>query len=458
MTDVVVGAGLSGLVAASLLVDHSEDIILLDGAPTAGGLLRSFDYGGGSTFDYGTHLLSETGIDAIDAVLSGALPEDGWERHGGVRRDPAGYFDSGRLHTSSPYLDLRSLPDDEWRRALGDLAGRWREADDAEASATTAAGVLDARFGRTLARGHVGKVAEKVHRAPLEDLSPSALGPLPLDRVVLFDEDRVVDLMASGTIRRRIAVPDQFRLPPTYRSPLQAFYPRAGGMQAVVDGLVGNLSDRGVEVRLGARVEEVATDHGAIIGIIADGEAIPSDRVFWTSGLPPLARALDLPTPNVQTDRPLATVLVHLRIAAEPRMGETFYVYSWEQAHDTFRVTNYAQFCPGSVFAGTWPMTVELLVESADMSDDALRDRAVDEVAEMGILDPGSVTFSAVERLTAGFPRLTTANQCFMDELRSTILDRQLANLVVLGIQSEPGLFLQHEVLASLHRRVRPVQ
>lgn len=458
MTDVVVGAGLTGLVAAALLAEHQNDVIVLDGAPTAGGLLRSFDYGDEGTFDCGTHLLSETGIEALDRVLLGALPEDGWQFHEGVRRDPAGYYDRGRLHTSSPYLDLRELPDPEWRRALGDLAGRWRAPDAGDAPATTAADVLESRFGSALARDHAGPVAEKVHRAPLDDLAPSALGALPLDRVVLFDEPELADLMGSATIRRRIAVPDQRRLPAAYRSTLRSFYPRSGGMQAAVDGMVGGLRARGVEVRLGVKVDDLVVEGDAVTAVVADGEPLRADRVLWTSGLPPLARALGLATPDLPTDRPLATVLVHLRVAAEPSADGTFYLYSWERSHATFRVTNYAEFCPGSVGSGTWPLTVEMLVEpsDADADDDALRKRAVAEVAEMGVLAPDTVTFSAVERLAAGFPRLTLANQRFLDAIRTSILDRDLANLLLLGIQSEPGLFLQHEVLSSLHRRLRP--
>ena len=456
MTDVVVGAGLTGLVAAELLAAHGGDVVVLDGAPGVGGLLRSYDYGDDGMFDCGTHLLSETGNADLDAILLGALPDDEWHLYEGVRRDPAGYFRDGRLHTSSPYLDLRALPDDEWARCAGDLMARWRQPID-EQSATTAAAVLDARFGTHIGRQHAGAVVEKVHRSAAANLAPSALGALPLDRVVLFDEPELAALMASATVRRRIAVPDQRRLDPRYRSTLRAMYPKAGGMQRAVDGLVDRLRRTGVEVRLGARVEGLEVEADRVSALVVDGRSVPVDRLVWTSGLPPLARALALPFPTVPTDPHLSTVLVHLRLDVEPRTHGTFYVYSWEPTHATFRVTNYVEFCPALASNGTWPVTVELLVDEPG-DDDALVGRAVAEAAEMGVIDPGRITFSAVERLGMGFPRLTTANQRFIDELRATVADRNVSNLIVLGIQSEPGLFLQHEVLESVHRRLGQLQ
>ena len=56
-TVIIVGGGMSGLLAALILKQKGYGVTLVEKEPTCGGLLRSVQNKDGVSFDYGTHLL-----------------------------------------------------------------------------------------------------------------------------------------------------------------------------------------------------------------------------------------------------------------------------------------------------------------------------------------------------------------------------------------------------------------
>ena len=57
---VVIGGGISGLMAAIMAAEHCQSVTLVEAQSECGGLLRSWQNEAGINFDYGTHILSET--------------------------------------------------------------------------------------------------------------------------------------------------------------------------------------------------------------------------------------------------------------------------------------------------------------------------------------------------------------------------------------------------------------
>ena len=72
----VVGAGISGIIAAYFEVKKGHNVTLIESDARAGGLLKS-DFQNGKYFDYGTHILSETGEKELDdLIFSDFSPQD----------------------------------------------------------------------------------------------------------------------------------------------------------------------------------------------------------------------------------------------------------------------------------------------------------------------------------------------------------------------------------------------
>ena len=63
---VVVGGGISGLVAACVLAEQGRQVTVIEAEKQLGGLLRKLDYGPHGAFDCGMHNMYETGVHDLD--------------------------------------------------------------------------------------------------------------------------------------------------------------------------------------------------------------------------------------------------------------------------------------------------------------------------------------------------------------------------------------------------------
>ena len=114
---VVAGGGIAGLIAARRLVDQGREVTLVERDASCGGLLGSFTDSGGTIFDHGAHVLSETGDSELDAVLTRGLDET-WRSFHVLR---AGNWFGGRMNRESPFPDVRALGPEAAERALREL-------------------------------------------------------------------------------------------------------------------------------------------------------------------------------------------------------------------------------------------------------------------------------------------------------------------------------------------------
>ena len=110
---VVVGAGIPGLLAAERLSRRNPDsrVVVVEAAAQIGGLYKSVHLSDlDLSVDLGMHVYYETGVQDFDTAIRSTLPESKWSDMSGVKKDVAGIFWRGKLHTDNPYPDLRGAP------------------------------------------------------------------------------------------------------------------------------------------------------------------------------------------------------------------------------------------------------------------------------------------------------------------------------------------------------------
>lgn len=460
---VVVGGGISGLLAALLLAESGkcDEVSLIEREMEVGGLLRSFDYGHFGHFDYGAHNMYETGEPDLDSLLIGLLPENEWQFLKGTRRDLAGVHFNGRLQRNSLYMDLRSFPDEIYKQCVSGFFSNISTDDGYQAA--NARLYAETRFGKHISDAAVCPAISKIFKRDAAELDVMSAMLTSIDRVILFDEPQMSVLMQSEAIRSRLAFPEQRNLPLNWSSGRMSYYPRQYGMYRIISALLARLESTGVRIFTGSQVTEIHKNRDRLSSVTVsgrDGKAVIdcAGGLHWTVGLPMLPPLLGLSPEGRGFDRPLTTVTVNMLLSERPKsLDDLYYMYCYAEGFDTFRVTNFSAYCDGARRAGGWPICAELLVQNRDngiVADHAAV--AMSELTRLGILtEETRVLFSKAETLAYGFPSPTLRNTSAMNGIREAIVSLGIDNLLLLGILSKPRLFFQMEVLAHTYKSIK---
>ncbi len=462
---VVAGGGITGLIAGVVLAERGHEVVLVEREPEIGGLLRAFDHGEWGRFDYGMHTMFETSIARLDAFLFGLLPADEWEISAGNSRDLAGVYARGRLQRNSPYVDLRDLPADDRARFTAEIIERAAATPaprhPGATAAASAAEYFERRFGPALTALVFEPAMRKLYRRPGADLSPLAARIVPLDRVLLWDEEEaLLRTETEAGLRAVVGYPEQRTLPPGRSSGRRTFYPRQYGMFRVLAALERRLLAAGARIVVGCEIGDLVADGGAVrsleLRLGTTTERVSAvDLLVWTAGLPALAALGGVPLPG-RPDPASVTSVVCIATEGPLAVGDLHYYYSFEPGTSTYRVTTPAGYCSGAARNGGEPATVELLLDpSAGVTVEQAEQIALAELRATGALTTENrVLFCRAEHLKAGFPMPSVRNAALVDTLRNGMTALELGNLVTAGVLASPGVFFQTDVITDLWHKL----
>jgi protoporphyrinogen oxidase len=326
---IVVGGGLAGLSCAREL---GRDFVLLEAEDRLGGLCRTEQVEGFS-FDWTGHWLHARDPQMRELIaqkwLQGNLLE--------VQRRALIY--SENVWTKFPYqFHLHGLPPETIAECLIGFVQAPRDRE-----LRNAADYILRHLGTGLAHRFMFPYNEKLYTVPCEELSPEWGGRF-IPRPSLEDVVRG----ALGLARDDAGYNATF------------WYPRSGGIEALVHGLAAEVRALPGEVRTGARV--AALDLGARRLRVASGEELSWDRLVLTAPLPALARLVTGAPPAVRdaAERLQAVSVTVVEIGAEDPGGERFHwAYFPEKRFPFYRIGSPSEVNPALAPRGCRSFAVE---------------------------------------------------------------------------------------------------
>jgi len=231
---VVVGGGLSGLLAAWRAANRGETVAVLEGGASLGGLIESRALGGHS-FDIGAESFSVAGESALSLVRELGLETSVvWP----AKADPQIIFEQGE-HYSIP-KGILGIPEDLSDPLLAEIfsedelaeARRLDALEPIDYSGFTIAQLVDQRLGRAFAQRLVDPTVSGVHGTSAKVLDAKTTMP------------KVVELLeTAGSLSEAVRL-----VRGKAKSPGSAVASLSGGMRTLIDSLTSRLAGSGVSV------------------------------------------------------------------------------------------------------------------------------------------------------------------------------------------------------------------
>lgn len=440
---VCVGGGIAGMLAAVLLKEKFRNVILIEKAGQLGGLLSSQTNERGEQFDYGTHLLSLTGVSELDSLLYGSLSDTNWNV---LQNESAGNFSFGKLGDHSPFIDARLLGNELYEKG-------WKEfltITSVPESHASLQNQLENTFGRTFTEGIFGPPIRKHFGLDLSaNLAPDSHLLFGLKRIIAATSEKTRELKKTQIHDQRLA----FHSSKEGVSSGQQFYPKSGGIGCWADRLISKVQAAGCEIVYGKGVSRVSANERKIDSIeLDDGSLLDCDLLVWT--IPPigLLRSAQETLPSYKPNF-RHTALFHF-VLDEPPQSQSYYIWGHDPNILPFRVTLYSNFQKNSAFEGRrHRVTVEVLSESPLDIERALEQIPLD-LRKMSIFsEKAQVLFSQGSNLGPSFPVLTT--DYFSNAMQVTAqLTERFSNCLLLG-KASGSVWFMNDVLKQTYTSVK---
>jgi protoporphyrinogen oxidase len=427
----IVGGGLSGLSLAMFLKDHCE-VMIVEKSPNMGGLLSSTELWG-IPFDWGTHIIRETGVEAIDELLFSGITEEHWNQ---FRMVKAGSCFNGQVNAKSPFIDLGTLPPSLQIKARAEL---FNEEQKLNQPSSTLYDHSLSHFGSTITEHIVRPAINKQLQQPLEKLSPNT--PFFMPRVVINDPELIRKKANDPEIDARVAYP-------SYEmgiGEINNYYPKVGGVGRFIDLLTSKLQKEGVNLYCDSQVSGLTLTNSQVTHLeINETRLQPVDALVWTIPSFPLASLLNITVEPLKGS--FTKTNLHHFVFHNPLKRDNHFITNYDPTYSTFRVTLYPNL------GAERPMNLNnLTVEQIDSGDRISRQDIYQELVNMGVIDENNTIKNyCCTKSPSGFPAFPTdyfsKYEVLHDHIRS-----EGANIHLIG-KAKGIAFFMADIIKEAHQ------
>lgn len=422
----IVGGGIVGIAAAKLLEERGSSYILVESEPRLGGLLKTENYDG-YDFDYGTHLITETGVEHIDNLIIGALDKDHWNQYEYLK---AGCY-YRKLDQKSPVISVdTALSERDKYQGFFELVNTISH-DKVPSNLSDQHSLL---FGDLLSKKITLPVLEHLYKTPSLELAPNAGALFGVSRLKFFDNDVSQKIKKISELDQRIA----FESSKYNLTGIKSFYPKFGGIEKVITSLEKGLSEQSVYKN--TKVVSVV-DQGEEFNIdLGREEKVVAGKIIWTLPAIYLLNMLDENYKSAYRPKFLKTKLFHLVLDKKP-LTKLHYFYSYNVDDDIFRTTFYSNMAGNDEYK----VTCEVLF--SDQTNEDVAGVLQHLIKSRAFSEDTSILYSKVVDLGFSFPILTNDFQLNLAEHRQHL---EKNSRILLGGKARGDLFFTNDLLMNL--------
>lgn len=455
MKYLVVGGGLSGLVAAHAILDSnlSGNITIIEKSSSLGGLLAGKMYPKQNLyFDIGTHIFQETGQSEIDKFLLNAVTPKDLIHFPVGKGDLAGVVFNGKLQNNSHFPDLRiSSQENKIFSSVCSHIKNVNEIPIIDTNISLSQGA-SSRFGTTFTDEVIGPIFEHVFKQSIKDMSSFSLLLSGWTRVILDDLDSWSARSKNEKYRSLVAIPEQRLLPQNLHHGRRSFYSRNKGSSAFIDGLAENLLHRGVEIKYNSTISSINQSNlHTTIHNPKDGEInYKPDGIIFTTGVIGASKVMGIEPKVERFKRPMPHWVLDV-LLDEPCESDLSYILGLDKGCDWYRVTNYRAITGDE---SDRRLTIEILGNEI-IDSETFPSACVHQLFKLGLIRSPKLEFVNVRKLYSGFPNPTMSNFRGYSELTKELAGISSKRILFGGVGSRDGLFFQNEIIKDIYSRVR---
>ena len=443
---VIVGGGIAGLTAGLILCKQGQRPVIIEASDYWGGLLRSEIRPPFGSFDIGSHVISETGINDLDKLLFDHVDVDDYCLHESL---PNGTFFKG-VSSDSGFIDTRALSPELYELGLSDFLQTQPRTFNLD---QTALDVAQQRFGKTFTEYIIAPVLKRLFGEDIDELNSRALHLIGMRRLLVGEEVEAIRW------KRESAWNDErmcYRTVQPNNKGLRHYYPKVGGVGKWVLDTLEELRKSGADLFVSTKLKNLSLEDGKVVKVaLSNGNQVQCEQLVWCAPVYPLFELSgQAPPTGLKPPRLCAMALTDL-VLSHPSPAKHTYMTSHDPNLKTFRVTNYQALEQRALDepARGYRFTVEemrpILVNHSPSDIKLL----FEEMCVLGMADPKSTIIQSWQsHVSNGFPVPTTRFISDSFKLAQSALDL-INNLKIVG-RGSGRVFFTSEVLIDLYEQL----
>lgn len=430
--NVIVGGGIAGITTAFLLIKQGLKVILIEKEDALGGLLKSKNHQG-HYFDYGTHIVSETGIPDLDNFFFKGMDFNVFRflKYGNFHHklyDKNGFLTDFALSEQDRYncfTELLEVSKNQQNKKYSNLEVQLRN-----------------EFGNQYYEQLFFPVIKKLFSVEANRLTPDAHRLFGLSRIISGTPQETRVFKKKPYLDVKLA----FHSYTEGKSSLKSFYPSYNGMGEWIKFLEVKLLKLGVRIIKNANFSFMHNEKKITTLQVLD-EKLAVDKLYWT--IPPifLYKSLNLKLPNLQIPKRLNSIIVDVLLESGEYQTDLYYFQVYDPTFESFRITLYDNY--SKTGSKKKRITVEFLSESLRNDTSIYGEIAIKELREMKVVsDNSTLTCLNIGVVKGGFPvptvDFTEQSERITKELES------FKNVFFFG-RSIGKVWFMNEVIHNIH-------